>query len=66
MKVSAKGVWEAQHLRCLPDGESRGFRYSLFYYAGRELPGCSEAQVNAPTLQAPNHGPDDQKVNGAK
>lgn len=40
MKVSAKGVWREQQPACLPQGESRGFRYSLFYYAGRELPEC--------------------------
>lgn len=50
MKVSAKGVWEAQHPRCVPDGESRGFRYSFFYYAGREVPSCSEAKSDSPSL----------------
>ncbi|WP_031499986.1 hypothetical protein [Bryobacter aggregatus] len=40
-KVSAREVWLTQHPTCVPDQESRGFRYSLFYYAGRELPLCS-------------------------
>lgn len=46
LKVSAREVWRAQQPQCIPDGESRGFRYSLSYYAGRELPNCSETQVD--------------------
>ncbi len=35
--VSAKGRVKV----CVPEGASRGYRYSLYYYAGREVPECT-------------------------
>jgi 4-amino-4-deoxy-L-arabinose transferase-like glycosyltransferase len=29
---------------CVPEGSSRGYRYSLYYYAGREVPDCPSAE----------------------
>jgi hypothetical protein len=38
-RVTAKGRVKV----CVPEGASRGYRYSLYYYAGREAPDCLAA-----------------------
>lgn len=41
--VTAKGRVKV----CVPEGASRGYRYSLYYYAGREVPDCSSSSSSA-------------------
>jgi 4-amino-4-deoxy-L-arabinose transferase-like glycosyltransferase len=48
---SAKAVWQKGQPSCLPEGASRSLRYGLNYYAGRELPPCSNAQIDLPPLE---------------
>jgi 4-amino-4-deoxy-L-arabinose transferase-like glycosyltransferase len=50
-EVSAREHWREKQPTCVATEASRGFRYSLFYYAKRELAECSEAQENAAPLQ---------------
>ncbi|MDX2269816.1 MAG: hypothetical protein NW208_17070 [Bryobacter sp.] len=41
--VTAKGRVKV----CVPEGASRGYRYSLYYYAGREVPDCEASAEEA-------------------
>jgi hypothetical protein len=47
--ATARPLWDtmktadpAEH--CTPSGVSRGMRYGLYFYAGRELPECSASR----------------------
>lgn len=60
--MSVRNRYERLKPTCYAMSSSRSYRYGLFYYAGRELPACLEAQEDLPLLQRPNEGPGDQKV----
>jgi 4-amino-4-deoxy-L-arabinose transferase-like glycosyltransferase len=55
--VSARDHWLRHRPACIAEDSPRGFRYSLFYYANRELPACLEPDENVPPLQAPDNQP---------
>ncbi len=48
--------------QCLPAGASRGMRYTMSYYANREVDYCLETKEDIAPLEGSDQGPGDGKV----